>query len=80
MGTILSMPLSGLMSKYGFDGGWASVFYCFGEWSVRHTVDFHGSPSGDIDMPFQAYGFVNSRLTGRSNRYANRHLPYLQKH
>ena len=31
MGTILSMPLSGVMSKYGFDGGWASVFYCFGK-------------------------------------------------
>lgn len=31
VGTILSMPLSGVMSKYGFDGGWASVFYCFGK-------------------------------------------------
>ena len=31
VGTILSMPLSGIMSKYGFDGGWASVFYCFGK-------------------------------------------------
>ena len=32
MGTIITMPLSGLLTKYGFDGGWASVFYCFGEW------------------------------------------------
>ena len=32
MGTIITMPLSGLLTKYGFDGGWASVFYCFGEY------------------------------------------------
>lgn len=38
MGTILSMPLSGIMSKYGFDGGWASVFYCFGERASHRRV------------------------------------------
>ena len=31
VGTIITMPLSGLLTKYGFDGGWASVFYCFGK-------------------------------------------------
>ena len=31
VGTILTMPLTGLLTKYGFDGGWASVFYVFGE-------------------------------------------------
>lgn len=31
VGTIITMPLSGMLTKYGFDGGWASVFYCFGE-------------------------------------------------
>ena len=30
VGTIVTMPLTGLLTKYGFDGGWASVFYCFG--------------------------------------------------
>ncbi|EDO48783.1 predicted protein [Nematostella vectensis] len=24
------MPITGLLTKYGFDGGWGSVFYCFG--------------------------------------------------
>ena len=41
VGTILSMPLSGVMSKYGFDGGWASVFYCFGKRPVLvRTLSF----------------------------------------
>ena len=30
VGYLLTMPVSGLLTKYGFDGGWASVFYCFG--------------------------------------------------
>ena len=33
VGTILTMPLTGLLTKYGFDGGWASVFYVFGEYN-----------------------------------------------
>jgi len=30
VGTIITMPLSGLLTKYGPDG-WASAFYCFGK-------------------------------------------------
>jgi len=49
VGTILSMPLSGIMSRYGFDGGWASVFYCFGAigllWFFVWQLAIHGSPS-----------------------------------
>ena len=32
IGYLLTMPITGLLTKYGFDGGWASVFYCFGEY------------------------------------------------
>lgn len=31
IGTVLSFPLSALLVQYGFDGGWPSVFYIFGE-------------------------------------------------
>ena len=31
VGTIITMPLSGLLTKYGPDG-WASTFYCFGKY------------------------------------------------
>ena len=38
VGTVVTMPLTGLLTKYGFDGGWASVFYCFG---MCYLFTFH---------------------------------------
>jgi len=31
MGSVVALPLSGLLCKYGFDEGWASIFYVIGE-------------------------------------------------
>ena len=31
MGSVLSSILSGLLCEHGFDGGWPSIFYVFGE-------------------------------------------------
>ncbi|KAK2572965.1 Vesicular glutamate transporter 2 [Acropora cervicornis] len=49
VGTIITMPLSGLLTKYGFDGGWASVFYCFGAagilWFAAWQLVVHESPT-----------------------------------
>ncbi|EDV45847.2 uncharacterized protein Dere_GG18727 [Drosophila erecta] len=39
-GTIVSMPLSGLLAHYGFDGGWPSIFYVFGLISAIWCVVF----------------------------------------
>ncbi|XP_073241577.1 vesicular glutamate transporter 3-like [Porites lutea] len=48
-GYLLTMPISGLLTKYGFDGGWASVFYCFGVfgivWYTAWIVVVYDSPS-----------------------------------
>ncbi len=30
VGSVISFPLTALLCVYGFDGGWPSVFYCFG--------------------------------------------------
>lgn len=47
VGTIITMPLSGLLTKYGPDG-WASVFYCFGAigllWSFVWMLVIHPNP------------------------------------
>lgn len=39
-GTIVSMPLSGLLAVHGFDGGWPSIFYVFGIVSTLWSVLF----------------------------------------
>jgi ACS family sodium-dependent inorganic phosphate cotransporter-like MFS transporter 5 len=33
-GTVITLPLSGLLCQYGFDGGWPTVFYVFGALGV----------------------------------------------
>ena len=37
VGNILAIPITGMLAKYGFDGGWPSVFYCFGKLSQLHV-------------------------------------------
>lgn len=31
VGSIVTMPISGLLTRYDFDGGWPAVFYSFGK-------------------------------------------------
>ncbi|XP_066916551.1 sialin-like [Clytia hemisphaerica] len=49
VGTVVTMPLTGLLTKYGFDGGWASVFYCFGlfgiVWYILWFLVVHSTPA-----------------------------------
>ncbi|PFX21136.1 Vesicular glutamate transporter 1 [Stylophora pistillata] len=56
-GNIVAIPLTGVLSKYGFDGGWPSVFYCieteknFIETSISGSDDkaeFESLPWSDI--------------------------------
>eukprot|EP00794_Sanderia_malayensis_P005562 gene5562-6248_t len=34
VGNIIAIPITGMLAKYGFDGGWPSVFYCFGFFAI----------------------------------------------
>lgn len=51
VGTVVTMPLTGLLTKYGFDGGWASVFYCFGKFCNTCFHDELGNLFTEITMP-----------------------------
>ncbi|KAK7792600.1 hypothetical protein R5R35_005317 [Gryllus longicercus] len=48
-GTVVSMPLSGLLSEYGFSGGWPSIFYVFGAvgtlWSLAFIFMVYEEPT-----------------------------------
>ena len=48
-GTVVSLPISGLLCQYGFAGGWPSVFYVFGTcgivWFAFWMFFVHDSPA-----------------------------------
>lgn len=70
-GTIISMPLSGLLSAYGFDGGWPSIFYVFGlvgvVWSVAFLIFVYEDPSTHPNIDEKERKYINSALWGATN-------------
>ena len=34
MGSIFTMPVSGLLTRFDFDGGWPAAFYPFGKFRM----------------------------------------------
>ena len=49
LGTVIAMPLSGILCDHGFAGGWPSAFYVFGTagclWAFAWFALCHNSPS-----------------------------------
>nr|XP_016930108.1 putative inorganic phosphate cotransporter isoform X1 [Drosophila suzukii] len=67
-GTIISMPLSGLLAEYGFDGGWPSIFYVFGivgtVWSIAFLIFVHEDPSSHPTIDEREKKYINDALWG----------------
>ncbi|XP_051157227.1 putative inorganic phosphate cotransporter isoform X3 [Leptopilina boulardi] len=67
-GTVISMPLSGLLSEYGFDGGWPSIFYVFGAvgtiWCIAFLIMVHEDPEKHPTIADDEKKYIMSALWG----------------
>nr|CAD7598036.1 unnamed protein product [Timema genevievae] len=67
-GTVISMPLSGLLSEYGFSGGWPSIFYVFGTvgaiWSLLFLVTVYESPDEHPHIADDERKYITSSVWG----------------
>lgn len=70
-GTIVSMPLSGLLAEYGFAGGWPSIFYVFGivgvVWSIAFILCIYEDPSTHPRIKEKERKYIISSLWGTAN-------------
>lgn len=69
-GTVVSMPLSGLLAEYGFAGGWPSIFYVFGiigsVWSVAFFFLVYEDPETHPKISQQERKYIVHSLWGTS--------------
>ncbi|XP_014229479.1 putative inorganic phosphate cotransporter isoform X1 [Trichogramma pretiosum] len=67
-GTVISMPLSGLLSEHGFAGGWPSIFYVFGTigtiWCFAFLLLVHEDPEVHPTIPEEEKKYIMSSLYG----------------
>lgn len=70
-GTIVSMPLSGLLAAHGFDGGWPSIFYVFGVigtiWSIAFLIFCYEDPNSHPTITESERKLINHSLWGSSD-------------
>ncbi|XP_053981510.1 putative inorganic phosphate cotransporter [Hylaeus volcanicus] len=67
-GTVISMPLSGILSEYGFSGGWPSIFYVFGAvgtlWCIAFLLIVYEDPERHPHIPEDEKKYILSALWG----------------
>ncbi|XP_003398669.1 putative inorganic phosphate cotransporter isoform X2 [Bombus terrestris] len=69
-GTVISMPLSGILSEYGFDGGWPSIFYVFGAvgtiWCIAFLLMVYEDPESHPRISEDEKKYILSALWGNA--------------
>ncbi|KAG7198816.1 hypothetical protein KM043_001788 [Ampulex compressa] len=69
-GTVISMPLSGLLSEYGFAGGWPSIFYVFGAvgtiWCIAFLMTVYEDPEAHPRIAEDEKKYILSALWGNA--------------
>lgn len=80
-GTVISMPLSGLLSAYGFSGGWPSIFYVFGlvgtVWSLAFLFFVHEDPEHCPRIKDQEKKYILSSLWGAAGSSVSFIIEYI---
>lgn len=70
-GTVISMPLSGLLSDSTFIGGWPSIFYVFGligcVWSLAFIFWVHEDPGVHPTIDPKEKKYIMNSLWGTAN-------------
>lgn len=79
-GTVISMPLSGLLAEYGFDGGWPSIFYIFGlvgvVWSLAFVWLIYEDPESDPKIEEKERKYITNALWGSAPVTVSTNLNY----
>ncbi|EDO31704.1 predicted protein [Nematostella vectensis] len=79
-GNIVAIPLTGLLSKYGFDGGWPSVFYCFGTsgiiWYCCWELVVHESPATHPTISKEERELIENSIASSDNKAQFEGLPW----
>ncbi|KII72436.1 Vesicular glutamate transporter 2 [Thelohanellus kitauei] len=80
VGTIITMPIAGLLSKYGFDGGWASVFYVTGgvglTWFFVWSMTIHATPDEHPTISVDEYNYITAGL--KQSAHEKLSVPWLK--
>lgn len=67
-GTVISMPLSGLLAEYGFGDGWPSIFYVFGTigtvWCIVFLLTCHEDPQSHKTIDEDERKYIVNLLWG----------------
>ena len=73
---MISLPLSGLLSRYGFAGGWPSIFYVFGAvgtaWSVAFLIWVYEDPDIHPRIRDSERKFIVGSLGGEKTEQVTR--------
>ncbi|XP_048729077.1 sialin-like isoform X3 [Ostrea edulis] len=80
LGTVFSMPISGILCKSNFLGGWPSVFYVFGAlgcvWFVIWMLIVHDTPAQHPGISKEEREYIETSVGTRLDGFLSA-LPYL---
>ncbi|KAH8395974.1 hypothetical protein KR222_000604 [Zaprionus bogoriensis] len=66
LGTVVSLPLSGVLASHGFDGGWPSIFYVFGAvstvWCIAFLLLVAESPQNSKRIAAVERDYINASI------------------